>query len=332
MQNKKKEMAKRIAVLIDVWFPFYGGGQVHVRELSKVLKKDYKYKIELFYSPRSSPVSRFFWSLYVIPKVLRYTRQHPINLIHSHGFIAGLPAKILSLFLKIPVVHTIHGSHLLDQKTNGPKAWLEKILLTKISYSTEISVAGSFLKYENRNKNIVVIPNGVNVKAFDSVKVQKNKSPSLIWVGRNHPDKGITYLREAIQRVRRVIPNLKTELVTNGKLTGQTLIKAYKRAHLFVLPSLAEGQPITLLEAWAAKLPIVVTSVGDNPSMVKDGVNGILIEPGNVSQLSKAIVKLLKNKDKARQMGLSGYRLVTRHYTWYKIAAATHHVYQSLLK
>jgi glycosyltransferase involved in cell wall biosynthesis len=320
-----------IAFLIDTWFPFYGGGQVHVKNLRQQLESQFNCHTELFYAGRSNILIRFFWSVIVIIQVLLVSRRKKFNLIHSHGFIAGLPAKILSGILKIPVVHTVHGSHLMDQKAIGPRAWLEKVLLTKIHYDGQITVASNFLNYPNVNTNIKVIPNGVNLEEFNAVRVKKNPFPTLIWVGRDHPDKGLAYLKEAILKVRKKLPTLHAELVTGGSLTGTDLVKAYKRAHVFVLPSLAEGQPITLLEAWAAKLPVIVTPVGDNPKMVKPNINGFLVEPANTQQLARTILKVLRSK-KASRLGLAGYRLVKQNYTWSKVARQTYAFYQTLLE
>lgn len=249
-----------VIMLIDAWFPstqnrrgVYGGGQVHVRELRNNLHKDHPCKIELFYAKNSHILFRSIWAWAVIIKALRYARTHKIDIIHSHGFSAGFSAKVLGTILKKPVVHTVHGSHLMDQGKPTLQTNLEKWLLTGIKYSAEISVGKNFLKYKNVNKNIHVIPNGVDLARFNAVRVAKNTQPTLIWVGRPAAVKGISILKEAIKKVRVKLPTLHTELVTGGRLAGEPLVRAYKKAHVFVLPSLAEGQPITLLEAWAAK-------------------------------------------------------------------------------
>ena len=322
-----------IAMLIDAWFPFYGGGQVHVANLSLALTKYHHCQVKIFYPSSSHLVFRLLWSLYVIPQVVVYSLTHPIDIIHSHGYIPGLSSKILSLILNKPCVHTVHGSSLLDQQATGLKALMEKYLLTKIRYSAQITVSGNFLTHSNVNTNLHIIPNGVDLKNFDKIKSPQNKSPTLIWVGRRQdPVKGFTYLQQALLEIKQAIPHLKVEIVSGGRLHGQQLIKAYKRSHVFALPSLSEGQPITLLEAWAAKLPVVVTRVGDNPNMVQDNINGFLVPPKSPRQLSEKIIYLLTHRPQAALMGLAGYRLVSQHYTWDKVAGKTYQIYQTLLK
>jgi len=328
----KRKKRLRVAMLIDAWFPFYGGGQVHVRKLREVLEKKYNVDVELFYSASSNLIIRFFWALIVSFQVWIEHKKKSFDLIHSHAYIAGLPGKILSLKLKIPVVHTVHGSSLLDRGLKTPKAWFEKYLLTKVAYDAQITVSTNFLDYMNVNKNIYVIHNGVDVKRFDGIRVRKSKNPRLIWVGRDDPVKGLKYLKQAILRVRKKLPRLEAVLVTGGKIFGDELVREYKKSHLFVLPSLAEGQPLTLLEAWAAKLPVVVTDVGENSSLVKDAINGYLVDAKSVNQLERQILKVLRSKDKGKRMGLAGYRLVASDYSWEKMVGETVKVYRSLVK
>jgi len=318
-------------MLIDAWFPFYGGGQVHVKNLSQQLIDKYHYRVSIFYPRQSDLAYRIIWCFTVVPKVLLLPPVARPQLIHSHGFLPGIPAKIISLLLHIPVVHTVHGSHLMDLGETGFKAVLEKYILTKIKYSGQITVSQSFLKYPNINKNIVVIRNGVNRTEFDQVRVNKSAHPTIICVARNHPHKGLTYLRQAYRHLQPTYPQLKLNVISTG-LHGTKLIAAYKRAHIFVLPSLAEGQPISILEAWAAKLPVIATKVGDNPYLITVGKTGILINPAQPQQLVDAITSLLTHPQTSKRLASNGYDLVKRHYTWDKVAAATHSFYLHLLQ
>lgn len=311
-------------MLIDTWDPFIGGGQVHVKALLKHFP--HHIKVHLFHAPHPNIIIRVFWCFWVIPHVLLATRHEHFDLIHAHAFAAGMPAKVLSLLLGIPVVYTVHGSHLMDQQVTSPKAWLEKFLLTKIPYTHQISVTTAFLQYPNVNKNISVIYNGVDVKAFNKLKIKKNKDFTLLYVGRDHPTKGLDTLRSAFAQAQRQYPQIQLKIVT-GDLIGTQLIKAYKQAHAFVLPSLVEGQPLVLLEAWATKLPVIATKTA-GVTEIATAKEAILIEPGNVEQLRQAIIKLyLMPPRQRRQLALTGYRKAQK-LTWAKVATQTVQVYQ----
>lgn len=322
-------MQLNVVMLIDAWFPFYGGGQVHVKNLSSVLQEKFNCKVKVFHPNSSKFLDRLVWSFTVVFQVFFYSFFHKVDIIHSHGFVTGISAKVLSLLTRKPCVHTVHGSHLMDKGESGFKSWLEKTILTKIVYSAEITVSSSFNQYPNVN-NPIVIRNGVNLTDFDQVNAQKHKNPTIIFVGRNHPDKGVDTLHKAFELVKMQIPNAKLSIVSGGSMFGQKLVEEYKKSHVFVLPSLAEGQPIALLEAWAAGLPVIVTKVGDNPNMVtKD--NGFLINIGDYQTLSDKIVFLINNSQTAKKMGESGYNLVKEKYTWDTVAAKTFKIYQGLI-
>lgn len=319
----------KILVLIDAWFPFVGGGQMQVKNLKRILEKDFDCQFFILHSPSSHILMRFLWTFWVIPQAIFLNQKHNFGLIHAHAYWPGVPGKILAKILKIPIVFTVHGSNLLDLGVKTPRAFLEKIILTKIRYDQVISTASNFLKYKNVNKNITVIANGVDVKAFDRVKVKKEKPFKILFVGRNDPVKGLKFLKKAMIRVRKKIPQTRLKIITSG-VDYQNLIREYKSSHVFVLPSLSEGQPLTLLEAWAAKLPVVVTRVGENPKMVKNDYNGYLIKPGNARALAEAILKVLADEKRAL-MGKRGYQLVKDDYTWERCVKKTHEVYKKII-
>ncbi|OGD63386.1 hypothetical protein A2160_02805 [Candidatus Beckwithbacteria bacterium RBG_13_42_9] len=378
---KKSPDKIRIAVLIDAWFPFQGGGQVHVRETVSHLHQKHNCQITIFHGFLSNLPARLIWNLFVIPQVIFRHLNKPFNLIHAHAYSAGLSGKILSLILDIPVIFTVHGSNTLDIFNNRIlrgslnassfswqfKYWLEKWLLSGIKYDAQISVASNFLKYSNINKKIYIIPNGVDINKFKvqssylrrqtKFKVKKKKQGikyRLLFVGRLERIKGVDVLLKALARIKNQLPGfelrvigkgveesnlrgLSNELELNnnvffmGEIKGKELINEYLEADLFVLPSLTEGQPLTLLEAWAARLPVLVTNVGDNSQLVKNGKNGFLVEPGKTIALANSLLEAFKQMRKWSRLGEEGFLLVKNQYTWEKVAKKTHQLYQNLI-
>jgi glycosyltransferase involved in cell wall biosynthesis len=320
----------KILILIDAWFPFTGGAQIQIKNLKQILEKDYSCKYYILYSPSSNVFIRFLWSTWVIPQAIFLNKRHSFDLIHAHAYWPGIPGKIISKILNIPIVFTVHGSNLLDLKKLSIRACLEKFILTQIRYDRVISVSSRFLKHRNINKNIEIIANGVDVELFDAVKAKKVDPFKIIFVGRDDKVKGLRYLKKSMSSVKQQIPNVRLKIIEKG-YSYQQLIRQYKSSHLFVLPSLSEGQPLTLLEAWAAKLPVVVTDVGDNSKMVKNGVNGYLVKPGNAQQLSKIITRVLRSEDRDK-MGEKGYELVKRKYSWEQCAQKTYEVYKKTIR
>ncbi|RLA64068.1 MAG: hypothetical protein DRQ88_11570 [Epsilonproteobacteria bacterium] len=280
------------------------------------------------------------------------------DIIHAHTYYGAYPAKIIKLIKKKPTILTVHGIALSarEEMDSGAlskiKSFFEKITIFNVKYDCEISVDSTILKYKNTNTNIKIIPNGVDVSPFDSVDVSTSgQLIKILYVGRLHPQKGLKYLIAAAKKVIHKYPcrfhivgsgdleeDLKAQInraglskyfIFHGELCGVDLITQYKSAHLFVLPSIYEGQPLTLLEAWAAKLPVVVTDVGGNGEIIREGVNGYLVEPKNPEKLSEAIIKALEN-ERLKGVGEAGYNLVKKEYGWDKLAERVYRIYEEV--
>jgi glycosyltransferase involved in cell wall biosynthesis len=100
-----------------------------------------------------------------------------------------------------------------------------------------------------------------------------------------------------------------------GLVSGDSKIECLRRADLFVLPSYAEGVPMSLLEAMAAGLPVVATHVGGVPSVVEDGKQGRLVIPGNVDELRRVIGELVADPTNRRLMGQAAYQRWREQFT-----------------
>lgn len=324
-----------ICYLIDVSPErFTGGGQAHLTNLIRQMQGLKRPGL----SPAGRPglntfggqsphlIFRLCWMLYVIPQAIFYHFfKQRINLIHAHSIPAMVSGKILSVILRIPVVVTVHGYN--------RKRWAEKFVLTKIKYDAQITVARNFLQIPNINKNVIYIPNGIDIVKFTKLHNRIRRfanftAPKILFVGRkNDPVKGFSILETALESVKKEIPQAKL-LVAGGDLPGDEVLRLYQKANLFVLPSLSEGFPLTLLEAWASGLPVVAMKVGELPYLIKDGVNGYLVDPGSADKLALVIIKALKNRDLAK-LGENGYNLA-KEFKWEKTARETVKIYQKI--
>jgi glycosyltransferase involved in cell wall biosynthesis len=104
----------------------------------------------------------------------------------------------------------------------------------------------------------------------------------------------------------------------------------HRAADIFVLPSRAENQPIAILEAMARSTPVISTRVGAIPFQVIEGETGLLIEPGDVTALTRAIVTLIEDPERRRAMGAAGRRRFESHFSVTSCAARFADLYKSL--
>lgn len=362
----------RIAVIIDTWFPYIGGGQINAWEIARRVAKGNIF-IDIvtrdngpddLKPPKNikiiklGPRTRLFNTLSKINFLIRsflyiYTKNY--DLVHAHAFLPGITARLLMVFKGVPAVFTVHGTSIGTNLLNPLARYIEKFILTEIRYSAQITVARDFLNLKNINTKISYIANGVDVKKFDKINPKKFNHKTLIFVGRLHPQKNLLTLIQAFKKNLPDHPDVQLKIVGDGpqrqtllkeikrlklaksisilgEVTGVDLIKLYKSSHIFILPSIYEGQPLTLLEAWASMLPAIATKTGDCQFLVKNGVNGYLINnPQDPSEIANVIAKILESKN-LEKMGLNGYNLVKKNFSWDKSARDTLNVYESLAK
>lgn len=102
-----------------------------------------------------------------------------------------------------------------------------------------------------------------------------------------------------------------------GWVSGDKKTDLLNCADAYILPSYKEGLPISILEAMSYALPIISTPVGGIPEIVKNGVNGYLVTPGNKEEIGQAIKHLMDSMEKRREMGRVSQRLVKEHLPIY---------------
>ena len=106
--------------------------------------------------------------------------------------------------------------------------------------------------------------------------------------------------------------------------------KYFKDANIFVLPSYYEGVPISILEAASYSLPIIATSVGGIPEVIEDGVNGFLVNPGDIEAFKNKILKLIRSVSLRNKMGKNAYYSVKDKFDVNIITRQLNAIYQEL--
>lgn len=150
--------------------------------------------------------------------------------------------------------------------------------------------------------------------------VQQNSRFKLLILG-DGPEKD--YLESKIKGLN-LVDNIRIELVDH-----QTRDKYFARAKMFVLNTGYEGLSHTVLESFAAGVPVITTNVGGNPELIQDGHNGILVEYNNKQQIKDAILKL--NDDEGlRQKFVSSSKEILNHFTSEKMITNTITVLESV--
>jgi glycosyltransferase involved in cell wall biosynthesis len=142
------------------------------------------------------------------------------------------------------------------------------------------------------------------------------------------PDGG--YLRETLDLAGRI--GVKDRVYMLGYVDEETKIKALDSAIALILPSLAdhaEVYSIVISEAWARERPVIASRVGEIPYRIKQGINGVLVDPSDPRMLAEAMLKLTHDKELAEEMGRNGRKEV---FSWREIAAKSTQLYRQVLE
>ena len=290
-------------------------------------------------------------------------RECPL-VVHAHMIHANLLARITRLFVSIPaLICTAHNI------TEGGRARELAYRLTDplADLTTQVSEAcrqryiqvGAVPPHK-----IISIPNGIDTSRFQpsptirqAVREQLGCAPdAFVWltVGRLEPVKNHLGLLSAFREVAAVHPHARLLIAGQGPLqaaTEQRIVELgladrvrllglrrdipdlLNAADAFVLPSLWEGMPLTLLEASATALPIVATDVGGNSEVVLESKTGYLVPVRDTAALAEAMLRVMRLSDADRfTMGQAGRAHVVQNFDLERVVDRWEALYRELLQ
>ena len=300
-----------------------------------------------------SPLNNQFIPLLFF-KLISNKNRFDIIHVHSHLHISSNITVFSKIFIKRPIVLTSHGTvnyegwkniiNVLYNKTMAK--WMLKAIDRIIALSSKQADILENLGADS--SNITIIPHGIDLSQInltgDTEKFKNlyrlNDKNIILFVGGLIPRKGINYLIEAMKYVKfdsvllivggelQGHPGVKEGLEQQvkklglknvlflGRVSEEDLRCAYVIADVFVLPSISEGLPLTLLEAMAYKKCVIATNIAGNSDVIQNGKNGILVEPENSQELAEKIDYLLANEGLRKKIGITVRKEIEKNYNW----------------
>lgn len=284
-------------------------------------------------------------------------QEDGIQLIHTHGYKADLYGYVAARRSGKPIVATCHN-WLGGTAALGIYNHLDRMALKRFHGLAAVSdsVAQRLLASGVSAKKIRTIANGIDVQTFERARPLQafnlDGSKVVGMVARLDLKKGFEYLLRAANELRGSFPELKVVIVGEGPdrseiegmiqrlglqssviLAGQRsdMPAVYAAMDVFVLPSLNEGLPMTILEAMAASKPVIATRVGAIPKVIQDGETGLLVDPGDSDGLRNALARLLTDSGLCSRLGAEGHDWVSRNYTSEAMALKYRQMYDDVL-
>jgi len=274
-----------------------------------------KWGAQFYLMPR--PV---FWTL--APKLafwLCLTKK--IDVIVCQGpLLEGLLGVVLKKIFRKELIIEMHG----DWEARLPKLKNVLTFFAKLSLAKadKIRAVASYLIVKAKkyapDKPYFIFPTFTDLSIFLAEK-EISFDNYILFVGRPERVKGVKYLTEAFEKIKKDFPDFKLVLVgegmPEGKLTLEETRNKMKNCYCLVIPSLSEGLPRVLLEAMALQKPVIASRVGGIPDLIQDGQNGFLVEPGNAEELAEKLRILLRDRSLAIEMGKQGRELVQSKFS-----------------
>ena len=300
--------------------------------------------------PYNGSIARLAFGPRVAGRIRVALRRARPDVVHVHEPFAPSVGLLTLLSTRLPVVATFHASLARSRAYRLARPALRPLyrrLAGRIAVSEEARrTVGEVFGGEVR-----VIPNGVEWSRFSSLDPPSGSL--ILFLGRMERRKGARVLVEAFARlaekrpdaelvlagegperraVAEAVPEHLSERVTFvGRVDPAELAAVFGRASVVCAPSLGgESFGIVLLEGMSAGRPVVASSLPGYAAVLRDGLEGLLVPPGDVSALAGALERVLSEPERARAMGEAG-RERARRFDWPVVAAEVEAVYEEAL-
>ncbi len=297
--------------------------------------------------------------------IVKAGRENDVALFHSHGFKANILLGFLPKFIRNkPVVSTLHG-YISVKFFSRMRIYefMDALALRRIDAVVRVSASPrTDARYPSQqNSGNYIINNGIPELVFDSSSIRQSDSAMSAFcsdgfilgtICRLSPEKGIDYLVEAMHLLSGRDKTLKAIIIGEGPqrdslqtkinqygLAERILLAGYKDQaykylplfNAFVLPSLTEGLPITILEAMQAEVPVIATDVGGVPDVLGHGKFGIIVRSADAPALAEAITEVSSETPQMNAMCADARATALDRYSSKRMAENYLKVYETVL-
>lgn len=295
----------------------------------------------------------------------RLLRRARYDIVHTHSAKAGFLGRLAARWAGVPVVlYTPHAFPFMMTSGRSFYAWLERLMApytTRFIAVSQGERAAGLAAGVGRPEQYVVIENGIDLAALRAEPRTDRRSQwglsaeevVIGTAGRLVGQKGFCYLIAAVPRVLAAVPQAHFVIVGSGELEErlrqqaqqagvahrvhlvgwqEEICSCYEAFDLFVLPSLWEGCPYTLLEAMGCGRAVVVTRVAGCSDIVREGETGLLVPPAQPEALAEALIALAQDPSRRQEMGERGRQVVERRYSLERFITEMETLYETLYR
>ena len=286
--------------------------------------------------------------------------QGGVTLVHVHAAMRGSfwRKSVFAMTAKaagIPVIFHLHGSEMKVFVEQQPVLSRRLISWILTRQTVVLVLSQSWKDYVSAiapQARVEILPNYVVPPDLSLRTASTSAEVSALFLGLVGSRKGVFDLLPAMKQLAPNLPSVNLVIGGNGEVdraqamvdtlgltsrvslmgwvNGEAKLALLRSADFYVLPSHNEGLPVSLLEAMSWGLPLISTRVGGIPELVRDGVDGILVEPGDVPALAAAISRLAGDADLRFRMGQAARARVEAHFSREVVSPQLERLYESV--
>lgn len=297
-----------------------------------------------------------------VPAITAYVRRHDIQLIHAHLPWAGILARLVGKFSKIPIIYTEHNKqeryHVATRTMNiATLNWLSCIV------SVSDDVERSIRKYKPvLTARLEKILNGVNTRhfipgQFDGKNIRKalripDDAPVIGTIAVFRFQKRLDVWIDLAQMILAKIPDAHFVLVGDGPLKSQlirkveelplrdrihfaglqTEIRPYLAAFdVYMMTSVFEGLPVALLEAMASGCAVVSTNAGGIKEVIRHKIDGLLCEVDEPERIVELVIALIADKENRRELAYQARNRIVSMFSMENMVSKLEKLYKELI-
>jgi len=361
-------MNKRILVFSFAYYPFVGGAEVAIKEITDRLK-DFEFDLLTHSFDNSLPtkekignvtvirIRSFTKFLYPIKSFLKASRLHFKNRYDLSWAVmanTGFASLFLKLFFGLPFILTIQEGDPIPQIKR--RVWFVypffKMVFKMADKVTAISVFLADFAREMGAKNISVIPNGVDLEIFvgQPKTISDSKNAVLITTSRLVKKNGLADVIQALPLLPVGVTfsilgdgplldelkelslklNVSDRVNFMGFVRHEKAVDLLRSADVFIRPSLTEGLGCSFLEAMSVGLPLIATPVGGIPDFLKDGETGLFCDVNNPKDIADKVLRLMNDKELYKKISKNGVEIVREKYDWNGISSRFASIFSSV--
>jgi phosphatidylinositol alpha-mannosyltransferase len=282
----------------------------------------------------------------------RAVRAGEFDVIHVHEPLVPLVGWNATLGAHDPVVGTFHAYATKPLPNYIANAVGARRLFNRLSARIAVSEAAAWTGRRWYGGEYTIIPNGVDVGSAATDPTPPSEELRILFVGRPEERKGLPILLTAFnalvehvpcrltvigaerEDVLRYVadPDLLRFMDIRGRVSGSSLWEALHRADVLCAPSLSgESFGMVLTEAFAAGTPVIASAIAGYSDVVSDGVDGLLVPPGDPQRLAEELQRVHHEPERLREMGRAARRSAER-YAWPRVADQVTEVYERAIE